>query len=102
MRALKARSANGWGPGAPGGGPGGGAPGSCRVLGFFRTKNHYSEAPILGLLASLVCFKNQEKAATMNLNKGYCTEKHQIKTQDNNIHLIKTYDIIFIERERHA
>ena len=98
MRAPKARSANRWGPGArlraPGGGPGGGAPGSCRVLGFFRTKNHYSEAPILGLLASLVCFKNQEKAATMNLNEGYCTEKPQIKTQDNNIHLIKTYDMI--------
>ena len=30
----------------------------------------------------------------MNLNEGCCTEKPQIKTQDNNIHLIKTYDMI--------
>ena len=29
----------------------------------------------------------------MNLNEVYCTEKPQMKTQDNNIHLIKTYDI---------
>ena len=30
----------------------------------------------------------------MNLNEWYCTEKPQIKTQDNNIYLIKTYDMI--------
>ena len=36
----------------------------------------------------------------MNLNEGYCTEKPQIKTQDNNIHLIKTY-IIFIACSKH-